>query len=81
MNSLSFSKQNPEPIEWPLDSVFTNKYSKIRYWPRNYKYLREFTNSPIPVFQQNATIHLYLVYFKYLLVYQYLDSLPTNTYE
>ncbi len=32
MNSLSFSEPNlvnPEPIEWPLNSVFTNKYGKI----------------------------------------------------
>jgi hypothetical protein len=31
-NSLSFSKPNLvnlEPIEWPLNSVFTNKYGKI----------------------------------------------------
>ncbi len=54
MNSLSFSTLNlvnPEPIEWPLNSVFTNKYDKIRCWPRNYEYLWEFTNSLIPFFQ------------------------------
>ncbi len=31
MNSLLFSEPNyvnPEPIEWPLNSVFTNKYGK-----------------------------------------------------
>ena len=31
MNSLSFSEQNfvnIQPIEWPLNSVFTNKYRK-----------------------------------------------------
>ncbi len=53
MNSLSFSLQNlvnVEPIEWPLNSVFTNKYCKIRYWLRNYEYLREFTNSLMPIF-------------------------------
>ena len=40
MNSLSFSKQNlvnSEPIEWPLNSVFTNKYGK-------YDVDREITN-------------------------------------
>jgi ABC-type sugar transport system permease subunit len=58
MNSLSYSEPNlvnPEPIEWPLNSVFTNKYGKIRCWPRNYKYLWEFTNSFIPVFHWYAT--------------------------
>jgi hypothetical protein len=42
MNSWSFSKQNlvnPEPIELPLNSVFTNKYGKIRFWLRYYEYL------------------------------------------
>jgi hypothetical protein len=29
-------------------------------------------------FYQYATIRLYSVYFKYLLVYRYLDLLPTN---
>ncbi len=55
MNSLSFSEQNLvnlESIEWSLNSVFTNKYGKIRYWPRNNEYLWEFTNSSIPVFHQ-----------------------------
>ncbi len=77
MNSLSFSKPNLlnlEPIEWPLSSVFTNKYCKIWCWPRNYIYLREFTNSSIPVFHRNAPIHLYSVNFEYLLVYRYSDN-------
>jgi hypothetical protein len=55
MNSLFFSEQNLvnlERIEWPLNSVFTNKYGKIRYWPRNDKYLWEFTNSSISVFNR-----------------------------
>ncbi len=33
MNSLLFSEPNlvnPEPIEWPLNSVFTNKNGKIQ---------------------------------------------------
>jgi hypothetical protein len=50
MNSLSFSWQNlvnPEPIEWPINSVFTNKYGTIWRWPRNCKYLREFKIYPI----------------------------------
>jgi hypothetical protein len=47
----------------------------------NYKYLQEFTNSLIPVFHWYVTICLYSVYFEYLLVYQYLDSLPMNTNE
>ncbi len=37
MNSLSFKKPNlvnPEPIEWQLNSVFTNKYGKIWCWLR-----------------------------------------------
>jgi hypothetical protein len=59
-----------------LNSVFANKYGKIWCWLRN---LREFTNRLIPVFHRYATICLYSVYFKYLLVYQYSDSLPTNT--
>ncbi len=67
------------PIEWPLDSVFSNKYDKIRCWLRNYEYLWQFTNSCIPVCHWYATIHFYLVYFEYLLVYRYSDSLPTNT--
>jgi hypothetical protein len=67
------------PIEWPLKSVFKNKYGKIWCWLRNYEYLWEFTNSLIPVCHRYATIHFYSVFFKYLLVYQYLDSLPTNT--
>ncbi len=53
MNSLSFSLPdlvNPEPFEWPLNSVFTNRYGKIQCWPRNYEYFQEFTNSLIPVF-------------------------------
>ncbi len=41
MNSFSFSEQNLvnlEPIEWPLNSVFTNKYGK-------YNTDREITNT------------------------------------
>ncbi len=38
-------------------------------------------NTLIPVFHQYATIHLYSVYFEYLLVYRYSDLLPTNTNE
>jgi hypothetical protein len=59
MNRLLFSKLNlvnPKPIEWPLNSVFTNKYGKILCWPRNYEYLQEFTNSLIPFFHWYATI-------------------------
>ena len=62
--SLSFSEQNLvnlEPIEWPLNSVFTNKYGKIWCRPRNYEYLWEFTNSLISVFHWYPNIHLYLV--------------------
>ncbi len=61
MNSLSFSKLNlvnPEPIDWPSNSVYTNKYGKIRCWPRNYEYLREFTNSLIPFFHRYCTFLL-----------------------
>ena len=46
---------------------------------KNYEYLREFTNSLITIFHQYATIRSYSVYFEYLLVYRYSDSLPTNT--
>jgi hypothetical protein len=35
--------------------------------------LQEFTNSLIPVCHRYATIFFYLVYFKYLLIYQYSD--------
>ncbi len=59
MNSLSFSKQNlvnPEPIEWPLNSVFTNKYGKILCCLRNYEYWWEFTNSLMPFFHQYSLI-------------------------
>jgi len=45
----------------------------------DYEYLQEFTNSLIPVFHRYATIHLYSVYFEYLLVYRYSDLLPMNT--
>ncbi len=31
------------------NSVFTNKYGKIRCWPRNYQYLGEFTNIFSPI--------------------------------
>ncbi len=41
------------------------KYNADR---ENYKYLWEYTNSLIPVFHWYVTNHLYLVYFKYLLV-------------
>jgi hypothetical protein len=41
--------------------------------------LSELTNSLIPVLHRYGTICLYLVYFKYLLVYQCLNLLPTNT--
>ncbi len=44
MNSLLFSwpnLENPEPIEWPLNNVFTNKYGKIWFQSKNYKYLYE----------------------------------------
>ncbi len=62
---------------------FTLSWAAVIYWkkcwPRNYKYLQEFTNSLIPVFHLYATIHLYLVYFEYILVYRYSDLLPTNT--
>ncbi len=47
MNSLSFSCQNlvnPNPIEWPIHNVFTNKHGKKQCWPRNYEYLWIFTN-------------------------------------
>jgi hypothetical protein len=43
--------------------------------------LRIFTNGLIPVFHRSATIRLYSVYFKYLLVYRYSDLLPSNTNE
>ncbi len=43
--------------------------------------LREFTNSSIKVFHWYASIRLYSVYFEYVLVYQYSDSLLTNTNE
>ncbi len=62
MNSLSFSKLNlvnPEPIEWPSNSGFTNKYGKIWCWPRNYEYLWEFTNSLIPFFHRYGTILIF----------------------
>ncbi len=55
MNRLSFllpNLVNHDPIEWPLNSVFTNKYGKIWCWPSNYKYLREFTNSSISDFHR-----------------------------
>jgi chemotaxis methyl-accepting protein methylase len=52
MNSVSFSKPNlvnPEPIEWPLNIVFTKNMVKYNA-DRNYEYLWEFTNSLISVF-------------------------------
>ncbi len=60
------------------------KYDADREIMNIYENLREFTNSLIPVFTDMllfVTIRLYSVYFKYLLVYRYSDSLTTNTNE
>jgi hypothetical protein len=43
---LSFTINN-EQIEPNLNSVFANKYDKIRCWLRNFDYFREFLNSSI----------------------------------
>ena len=62
---LSFTINN-EQIEPKLNGVFVNKYNKIRCWPRNLDYFREFLNSLISLFR--IFIYNWSIWKSYLLL-------------